>query len=457
MIKSLKGRLTLWYTLLFALISLGAFFLVYVVLTRDLNQRLDAELIDDAEEIILVFEKFGVQRASEEIQLEVKGDDHKTRFYRIFSPTLQLISATDLTDWQNLPQLPSYRPKEHSLLLKSHRVEGHEFEIRSIYYEMKGGYLLQIGFEPVENGKLFRLFQETFGAAVVLLIVIGSLLGFMISKYAMRGIDRLCASFERAGHGDFSEVVQHGREGEEIENLIQTFNRMQGRIHALISELRNVTNNIAHDLRSPITRIRGMSEMSLTGTQELSDYQETAGSIIEDCDILVGMINTMLEIAESDAGVTKISLTDVDISRMVHDVADIFLPVAEDKGIRLTVDSPNTPVTLSGDKARLQRALANLLDNALKYTSREGTVTLSVVSDESSNSIIVRDSGVGIPPEELELVFSRFYRSDVSRSTPGNGLGLALVRSIAHLHQGEVKVESTVNQGSTFELILPKA
>ncbi len=457
MIKTLKGRLALWYTLLFALMALGVFAYIHTVLTHDLNSRIDEELIDDAKEIVLKFEGSGLQAAAEEIVLEVEGDDRQTVFYRIFSPELELLAVTDMDSWRQLGGPPEKLPVPGEFLLATLSVPGHEFEVRSIFHGMQGGYILQVGVEPVENGRLFRLFHETFTVAFIVMTLIGAVLGFLLSKRAMKGIDRLRDSFERVGQGDFSHPVATSREGIEIETLILTFNRMQHRILTLIEALRNVTNNIAHDLRSPLTRIRGMAETTLTGPQSLFDYQEMSGNIVEECDTLVGMINTMLEIAESDAGVIKILPVDVNITRMVQDVTDIFLPVAEDKGVGLSVDLSPDPLHIAGDKGRLQRALANLLDNALKYTPAGGKVTLSASSDGSHVFISVQDSGIGISGEDQKLIFDRFFRGDPSRTTPGNGLGLSLVKSIVQLHRGQIQVTSTLNQGSCFQLTLPVA
>lgn len=455
MIKTLKGRLALWYTLLFTFMTLGVFFYIYMVLTRDLNSRVDDELLDDAQEIVIIFQERGLAAAAEEILLEVEGADRETNFYRIFSPEHEILAASDLEYWEYLPDVPGKDPEPGEIVFESGHVLEHEFVVRSVYCSMPGGYILQVGVEPIENGRLFKLFYETFVAAFVILSLASVLLGLLISKRAMLGLDRLRDSFERVGQGDFSLPVVFGREGIEIDTLIMRFNDLQHRIQTLIEELRNVTNDIAHDLRSPVTRIRGIAETTLTGPQKLEDYQTMSGQIIEECDTLVGTINTMLEIAESDAGVMKITLTSVDISGMVSDVADLFQPVAEDKEIELQIEIPVEPIFIAGDKSRLQRALANLLDNAIKYTRHQGTVTLSVSLDGSQVCIAIRDNGIGISEEDQMHIFDRFFRGDPSRTTPGNGLGLPLVRSIATLHHGCVHVESTLGEGSCFTLILP--
>ena len=455
MIKTLKGRLALIYTFLFTIIALIVFFYIYQVLTGDLNTRIDEELLDDAQEIVTIFEDSGLSEAADEILLEVEGKEAETVFYRLFSPQQKLLASSKLEYWRYLPVLPKHSPAVGKIIYNWQHIPEHKFEVRSIYCGMRDGHTLQIGVEPIENENLFRLFFETFSIAFVVLTMTGGFLALLVSKRAMSGIDRLRDSFIRVGHGDFTQPVTIGQEGEEIETLIDTFNQMQNKIQTLVEELHNVTNNIAHDLRSPVTRIRGMTETTLTGQQNLSEYRETAGHIVEECDSLVSMVNTMLEIAESDAGVITIIPETVDISHMIHDVADLFLPVAEDKSIDIQIELPLEPIQVTGDKSRLQRALANLLDNALKYTSQKNQITLSALAYDTYVCICVLDTGIGISEEDQKHIFDRFFRGDPSRSTPGNGLGLSLVKSIALLHHGDIQVTSVIGKGSCFQLTLP--
>ncbi|MDA3901995.1 MAG: ATP-binding protein [Desulfuromusa sp.] len=455
--KTLKGRLVLWYALLFTVMAMGVFFYIYTILVHDMGRRVDEELIDDALEIVDIFAESGLQATAREIHLEVDEEDHGRVFYRIFSPQQVVLAATNLESWQHLAIRPEKIPEQGEMNFASLIVPGHEFKVRSIYRHMQGGYLLQIGFEPVENGRLLQLFYESFGVAFAVLVLSGSFLGFLISRRALKGIDRLRESFERVGQENFNQPVAVGREGLEIETLIKAYNQMQQRIQTLIEELHNVTNNIAHDLRSPITRIRGMAETTLTSPQSVPAYQEMTGNVVEECDNLVGMISTMLEIAEADAGVIEIKPVRLDISAMIQDVSELFAPVAEDKKIDLLLELPAEPLLLYGDKTRLQRALANLLDNALKYTPREGKVTLSGIREDSQLHVSVEDTGIGISAKEQKYIFDRFYRVDLSRSTHGNGLGLSLVKSIVFLHHGSIKVISVEGKGSCFHLYLPIA
>jgi signal transduction histidine kinase len=232
---------------------------------------------------------------------------------------------------------------------------------------------------------------------------------------------------------------------------------MLRRIGTLVRELKEISDNVAHDLRSPITRMRGAAETTLTGPQELEAYREMGITIIEESDRLTGMINTMLEIAQSESGVLEISRAPVDLTALLKNAAELFQPVAEEKRIHLSAELPKIPLIISGDKNRLQRVAANLLDNAIKYTPDGGAVRLICRAVPGGAEVELRDTGTGIEPEELPRIFDRFYRGEKSRSSCGNGLGLSLAQSIIQSHGGWIAVESRPGKGSVFKLFLPRS
>jgi len=180
-----------------------------------------------------------------------------------------------------------------------------------------------------------------------------------------------------------------------------------------------------------------------------------AATVIEESDRLVGTINIMLEIAQADSGTAELSRECVDLQELVSNARDLLLPVAEDKNIHLELDIPGEPIVILGDRARLQRVIANLLDNAIKFTPSGGRVMILARSDASWAIITVTDTGVGIDGKDLPRIFNRFFRSEKSRSTPGNGLGLSLARSLARAHGGDITAKSSLGKGSVFCVSLP--
>ena len=245
--------------------------------------------------------------------------------------------------------------------------------------------------------------------------------------------------------------------GDEIDQLATTFNRMVDRIQTLLTEIKEMSDNIAHDLKSPVTRIRGTAEVTLTTGTSVEDYENMAASTIEDCDRLLDMINTMLLISKTEAGVEKPASGKVEVSALIRQACELFSPIAEDKDVSLNYEATEKTF-VSGDARMFQRMLSNILDNAVKYTPPGGRVEVSLTEAKNHNiTISVTDTGVGISEADLPRIFERFYRCDQSRSLPGTGLGLSLARAIARAHGGDITVTSTVNEGSNFTITLPRS
>jgi signal transduction histidine kinase len=197
-----------------------------------------------------------------------------------------------------------------------------------------------------------------------------------------------------------------------------------------------------------------MAEVTLASRGSVEEYETVIGRIVEECDRLLGMINTMLDISEAEAGVAKLNLERFDIAKMVRDVYELFQPVAEEKAMDLRIDIPDS-LFLVGDIRKLQRVVANLLDNALKYTEAHGTVCLSAAPNSTGVTLKVSDTGIGISEKDLPHVFDRFYRCDHSRSEQGSGLGLSLAKAFVGAHGGSISVISTTGAGTEFIVTLP--
>ena len=281
--------------------------------------------------------------------------------------------------------------------------------------------------------------------------------GWFMARRALAGVETVTRAARRiAADGQLAERVPAGRGGDEIERLAATFNRMLDRIQALVNGIKEMTDNIAHDLKSPITRIRGQAEVALTSRGAAEEYEAMAASAVEECDRLLEMINTMLFISRSEAGLTKPEITELDLAAVVRDACGLFQSLAEDKQIVLTWEAP-TQFEFSGDVRLIQRMLGNLLDNAITYSERGRAVRVTAGERGAEILIQVQDEGCGIASKHLPRLFERFYRVDKasSRDLGGTGLGLAIVKSIIENHQGRIWVDSAPGKGATFTAILP--
>jgi heavy metal sensor kinase len=291
---------------------------------------------------------------------------------------------------------------------------------------------------------------------MAVLFVLAAVVGWFMAKRALSGIDTVIQTARRISDRSLDERVPVKKQVDEIDQLAITFNQMLDRIQKLVTEIKEMSDSIAHDLRSPITRIRGIAEISLTTGSSLKEYESMAGNTIEECDRLLDMINTMLIISKTEAGLGQFDRKELDIARVVRDACELFLPMAENEGLSLVCDAPQRLI-INGDIRMIQRMISNLLDNAVKYTPAGGKIDVTAHPDgRQSVQIAINDTGIGISAADIPHVFERFFRCDPSRSQTGTGLGLSFARAIARAHGGDVTVTSVPNQGSAFTVFLPK-
>jgi signal transduction histidine kinase len=276
-----------------------------------------------------------------------------------------------------------------------------------------------------------------------------------MAKRALSGVEKVTQAAVDITHGALGRRVPVTPNGDEIDHLADAFNTMVDRVQELIGQMKEITENIAHDLRSPIARMRGLAEMALTGDNANDNYPIVTGTIIEECDRLLEMINAMLDISEAESGLMKLKIEPVDIALLLRDVSELFQPVAENRDINMTLETPHS-VTVPGEPRKLQRVFSNLVDNALKYTLPGGSVHISIKKTDNTNVVIIGDSGVGISAEDLPHIFDRFFRGEKSRSTQGNGLGLSLAQAFVLVHGGAITAASKPGQGSQFAVTLPR-
>ena len=242
--------------------------------------------------------------------------------------------------------------------------------------------------------------------------------------------------------GDFSRRVPVGGAGDEIDRLAGSLNAMLDEIERLMTGLREVTDNIAHDLRSPLNRLRNRLEVTLMREPSAPAYRDAIGEAVADAEGLLNTFNALLGIARADAGAPGENLEPLDPGALVRDVAELYAPAAEDKGLTLDhrIDD-GLDDGLDGDRHLLSQALANLVDNAVKYTSAGGRILVAARRDGAAVELSVADSGPGIPAADRTRVLDRFVRLDASRHSPGSGLGLSLVRAVARRHGAELRLE----------------
>lgn len=453
--RSIALRLTLFYALFFGIVTSGGGILLYHLVRSHIIEEIDQDLLRQQQEIAHIIASGDIRALAAELASTANEGGSSDYFARILAADGRVELGSDLRAWRvALPGIPLGGLRPGELVYADVALPDARRQARVLTGATESGRVVQVGLSLSDSMAFLRHFEHYGLLILFFMLSLGTLAGWALARKAMAGVESVTRAAERIADGHFSDRVKVAGEGSEIDHLVSTFNRMAEHVQNVMAEMRQVNDHIAHDLRSPLTRIRGLAESAAIHAAPGSDGAELAGSIVEECDRLAQMINTMLEIAEAEAGVQRLALAPVRADELVRQAVDLFAGMAEDRGIALSC-SIASPERLNGDRRRLQRALANLIDNALKYTPDGGRVEVSLSRNGDRVEIAVRDSGPGIPPEELPNLFDRFYRGDRSRHLPGNGLGLSLARAVAHAHGGDIRVESGIGAGSTFTLSLP--
>ena len=457
--NTLAFRLTLWYAGIFTVSSCVAFLLFYTLITSFIRERTDQELLSQVNRFSTLLAAEGVEAIKSTAVIEAQGAGVKKVFFRFLSLSGQAISSSNMSYWKDIV-VHGIAIKEllrgSSHVLETITIPDRKEKVRILYAMLSPSIILQVGQAMESYSRFLDAFKGIFIITMTFLIFVAAGIGWFMARRAVSGVEAVTRTAQRISGGALEDRVPVKAQGDEIDQLAITFNQMLDRIQTLLTEIKEMSENLAHDLRSPITRIRGIAEVTLTNGKSLSEYESMAANTVEECDRLLDMINTMLMISKTESGVDKLSMEKIDLAGLVREACELFEPTAEDRGVTLSCDVP-VRNHLVGDTRMIQRMLSNLLDNAIKYTHSGGTVTVGVSEDDAQVFISVKDTGCGISPRDLPRIFERFFRSDQSRSQSGIGLGLSLARAIVRAHGGEITVTSTPNQGSTFTATLPKS
>jgi signal transduction histidine kinase len=249
-------------------------------------------------------------------------------------------------------------------------------------------------------------------------------------------------------------VGDTGGSEDALGELTRLFNTMLDKIEQVASAMRGALDNVSHDLRTPLTRLRGSAEMALAGPPDTERYRDALADCVEESDRVLVMLNTLMDISEAESGAMPLQHEPVKLEEVAARALDLYRDVADAKDITLESRTDGSAI-VSGDRVRLEQVAANLIDNAIKYTPDGGSVRVTVAADHDRALLAVSDTGIGVPAEEQPRIWDRLFRGDRSRAERGLGLGLSLVKAIVRAHQGSVSVESSPGRGSTFTVSLP--
>jgi signal transduction histidine kinase len=454
--QSLALRLAIQYALVFALGAAVLFAVLYWLLANALDARERAALVRQAEELAASFERGTIAS----LRARVDNDTSpyaRSLFVRLIRPDNAAVYEKWPADWieTQVQQIP-YGPIIVSREIKTLRVPQNALRDYTIATrQWPNGWQLQVGrlldSRAVLLAPLKRVFASVGAAALILSVAVGTLLAWRATRPLRAVSDTARRILET---GDLSARVPSPPGKDELAVLVRQLNTLLDKNATHVRVLRETLDNLAHDLRTPLTRLRGTAELAMLDSGDPGEARAALAGCVDESDRVLHLLETLLDISAAEAGALKLNRDHIDVRTLTERAVDLYREVAEEKNITVTLDQPEA-AELSADSVRLGQAINNLLDNALKYTPADGRISLAVRPQPGAVEINVSDNGPGVPVAEREAIFRRLYRGDASRSQRGLGLGLSMVKAIVEAHGGTIRVVDAPGGGARFEIRIP--
>jgi signal transduction histidine kinase len=437
LIRTASFRLATLYVVVFALsvIVLGA--VVYFSVGREISTAVDERLREDTEKLQGVYRTNGLDKLVQVVSARVL--EAGSLDYRLEDASGRLLAGN----------LPSPRTPSHGYrdgwtqlgepITGSAGESRAEWE-RALVTTLQGGAVLVVGNELNEVRLARRAVLIAFAWSLAATLALGVFGGFLVSAAFLRRIDAMTTAARAIIAGNFSRRIETSGVDDDLGRLAKTFNQMLDQIETLLEANKQVSNDIAHDLRSPLARVLRRMEAAKEYSVNSAEHRIAIDASIDDIHHILEIFNALLRIGQIEAGARRAGFRNLDLSAVARKVAEAFQPAAADEDKTLVIELPQ-PIPMLGDEELLTQLVANLIDNAVRHTSAGSRIEVSAADEAGRRRFIVADDGPGVPNSELERIFERFHRVDSARATPGDGLGLSLVAAIAGLHGAEIRAE----------------
>jgi signal transduction histidine kinase len=452
--RTLGLRLSVWYGAVFILSTVALVGTTYALLSSSLARR-DHDIIRATlREYASRYELGGLPALQRSVELEQRTGSEEQLFVRVIGPDADALFVRSPKAWGE------YAVEE---LGEGGARRSSELHDRSAVLELASarlfdGTILQVGKTNEIRLALLRKFQIVVGLVSIFTLVVGVGGGLVLTRSTLQPIYDLIEVVQgiiRTGRTETRVPgrLRHQSGGDAVDELSELFNAMLDRINGLMGAMGESIDNVAHDLRTPIARLRGLAERALQ-SGDPAEQQEALADCLEEADRILSILNTLMDISEAETGVLQLRREPVALRALLAEVVELYEDVADTRKITVTLD-PGAEVVVDGARDRLRQVFANLLDNAIKYSQEGGRVRVTVAGDGDSAVVTVADTGVGIAAEHLPRIWERLYRADPSRSERGLGLGLSLVKAFVTAHGGTVEAQSEPGVGSTLVVRLP--
>ncbi len=466
LLRTTAFRLTLVYLVLFALYS--ALLLIFFALNarRLITEQITTTVTTEVAGLAEQYERGGIGRLVAVV--DIRSRRPGSSLYLVATPLGQGLAG-------NVASLDPGILSQDGWVETSYRrldaPEGTEHQALVLVSELGGGFHLLVGRDIEERQRIYDIISTAGRWSMAAVVVLGLGGGFFVSRRILRRVDAITEKAHTIMAGNLSGRLPVAGTGDEIDRLALNVNAMLDRIESLMRGFKEVSDNVAHDLKTPLTRLRNRCEAALRNARTDADFRAALDSTIEESEGLIRTFDALLMIARAESGEAGRGMVELDAAEIAHEVGELYEPVAEEQGLRLVVEAPG-PVTVRGHRELISQALANLVDNAIKYAApllagaevgaavaTDGVppvITVTAGTEGDRVVLTVADRGPGIPESERARAVERFVRLEESRSQPGSGLGLSLAAAVAHLHEGELTLADNA-PGLKAMISLPRA
>lgn len=454
--RRVSFRLSIWQALIFAVLAICLSYVMHGLIVDEIRQREHDAVGFRLNEFTLQYRQGGVE-AVKALANARRRRAERAFFVRLATADNKTLFLRDPEEWLefNANLLRNVPPPRDTLVEWRDVASADETMLYLAMQRMPDGTVIYVGQTREDTDKVLGHFHKRTLLLAAILLPLGFAAGYLLSARALRpvrGLSKTVSGMIETGRYDVR--VSRGETDDEINELVSLFNRLTAQIDGLIRGMREALDNVAHDIRSPMTVLRGRAQLALQKAGDPKLYADALVECVEQSDKILQILNTLMDIAETEAGLREQNLRRITVTEITAAVADLYELAAEDKGIRMTFETEKG-LAVKGDIQMLRRVLANLVDNALRFTSAGGAVSVTAARSGEEIVIAVCDNGPGVAEEDMPRIWDRFYRSDRSRSTHGMGLGLSYVRATVKAHGGRVECESKPGRGATFRVFLP--
>ena len=464
--RTISFRLNVWHAGMFLLSTALLFTLLYFLLSAAIDRK-DRDVIEARlREYVAVYERGGIPALSDWTVRVNEARKQRMFFVRVVTQDRTVLLMVLPQDWFEQDVQLLDRSTQVSLGAAAPRLNAEdwirvprdaEVDLTVASTVLRDQTILQVGRSSDSRAALLGKFRQVFVMVTPPVLLLGFIGGALVTRRMTKPVCNIVtAASEIINTGRMDVRVPERLAHDELQDLVMLFNRLIAHNEELFRALRDSLDNVAHDLRTPLARLRATLENSLQAKAEASPEQEAIAEALEETDRVETIIRTLMDVAQAEAGLMRLAVEETDVCLLVDDVIELYEQIAQEKGVTVASDCAEG-LSAAIDAARMRQVFANLLDNAIKYTPAGGEVSITGRRRDGDIEITLRDTGPGIAAADLPRIWERLYRGDKSRSEHGLGLGLSLVKAIVEAHQGRVDVASDEGKGAEFRIFLPVA